>query len=196
MLETRLRAQIEAQILCYRDEQQTQLEASGTKVEVCGGADETFFEQMVLVLLDLPSGYIFVESQATARDYQTWHERVQQALGSVAQVKYLVSDRAKALVKLALSGLGCRSIPDLFHALRELSQAIGSPLAVQLSRVSKQCSQAQATLTQLQAQSRPSEAQQAKLTQLQAQFKLLESTQTTYHHLLQQISRSRPSLCY
>jgi len=35
---------------------------------------------MVLVLLDLPSGYIFVESQATARDYQTWQERVQQAL--------------------------------------------------------------------------------------------------------------------
>ena len=184
----RLRAQIEAQILCYRDEQQAQLEASGTKVEVCGGADETFFEQMVLVLLDLPSGYIFVESQATARDYQTWHERVQQALGSVAQVKYLVSDRAKALVKLALSGLGCRSVPDLFHALRELSKAIGSPLALQLSRVGKQCAQAQATLTQLQAQSRPSEAQQAKLTDLQAQFKLLESTQTIYHHLLLQIS--------
>jgi len=55
---------------------------------------------MVLVLLDLPSGYIFVESQATARDYQTWQERV--ALGSIACVKYLVSDRAQALVKLAL----------------------------------------------------------------------------------------------
>jgi len=52
------------------------------------------FEQMVLVLLDLPSGYIFVESQATARD-QTWQERVQQALGSIACVKYLVSDRAQ-----------------------------------------------------------------------------------------------------
>jgi len=51
---------------------------------------------MVLVLLDLPSGYIFVESQATARDYQTWQERVQQAL-SIACVKYLVSDRAQAL---------------------------------------------------------------------------------------------------
>jgi len=75
------------------------------------------FEQMVLVLLDLPSGYIFVESQATARDYQTWQERVQQALGSIACVKYLVSDRAQALVKLAFEGLGCRSIPDLFHAL-------------------------------------------------------------------------------
>lgn len=130
----RLRAQMEAQILHYRDEQQAHLEQSGLKVEVCGGADETFFEQMVLVLLDLPSGYIFVESHSASRDYQTCLERVQQALEPIAQVKYLVSDRAKALVKLALDELGCRSIPDLFHALRQLSRAIGAPLALQLSR--------------------------------------------------------------
>jgi len=54
---------------------------------------------------------------------------VQQALVSIACVKYLVSDRAQALVKLALEGLGCRSIPDLFHALRELNRQIGSPSA-------------------------------------------------------------------
>lgn len=184
----RLRMQMEAQVLHYRDEQQTHLEQAGTKVEICGGADETFFEQMVLVLLDLPSGYIFVESQASARDYQTWQERVQQAVEPIAQVKYLVSDRAKALVKLALEGLGCRSIPDLFHALRELSKAIGSPLALQLSRLDKQCRQAQQTLTHLQAQGKPSQAQQAKLTKLQAQFSLLESNQATYHHLMQQLS--------
>ncbi len=29
----------------------------------------------------------------------------------------MVSDRAKALVKLTLSGLGCPSIPDVFHLL-------------------------------------------------------------------------------
>lgn len=59
-----VRVRLEEQILHYRDVQQTQLEQSGSPVEVCGGADETFFEQMVLVLLDLPSGYIFLESQA------------------------------------------------------------------------------------------------------------------------------------
>lgn len=155
---------------------------------MCGGADETFFEQMVLVLLDLPSGYIFVESQTSARDYPTCLERVQQAVEPIAQVKYLVSDRAKALVKLALEGLGCQSIPDLFHALRELNKSIGSPLALQLSRLNKQCSQAKETLTHLQAQGKPSQTQQAKLAQLQAQFSLLQSTQTTYHHLMQQLS--------
>lgn len=183
-----IRVQLEGQILRYQDEQQAHLEESETKVEVCGGADETFFEQMVLVLLDLPSGYIFVESQSASRDYQTWQERVQQAVGPIAQVKYLVSDRAKALVKLALDELGCRSIPDLFHALRGLSRAIGSPLALQLSRLDKQCAQAQATLTHLQAQGKPNQTQQVKLAQLQAQFRRLQSTQATYHHLLQQLS--------
>jgi len=75
----RIRVQLEAEVLHYRDEQQTHLEQSGVKVEVYGGADETFFEQMVLVVLDLPSGYIFVESQSASRDYHTWQERVQQA---------------------------------------------------------------------------------------------------------------------
>src|SRR3712207_8150361 len=36
-----------------------------------------------------------------------------------------VSDRAKAIVKLALSDLGCPSIADLFHALFELSKSLG-----------------------------------------------------------------------
>lgn len=121
-----IRIQIEGQILSYQQEQQQQLQQAKTTVEICAAADETFFEQMVLVLLDLPSGYIFVESQASDRCYETWQAQVQQSLGTAVEVKYLVSDRAKALVKLALEGLGCRSIPDLFHALRDLGKHIGS----------------------------------------------------------------------
>jgi len=43
----------------------------------------------------------------------------------------LVSDGAKALVKLALSGLGCPSLPDMFHLLYALSKSIGSAIARQ-----------------------------------------------------------------
>lgn len=50
-------------------------------------------------------------------------KKILQDLGM--KVKYLVSDRAKAIVKLALSDLGCPSIADLFHALFELSKSIG-----------------------------------------------------------------------
>jgi len=101
----RVRAQIEQQILNYRDEQQAQLQQRQARVEVCVGQMRPF-EQMVLVLLDLPSGYIFVESSHSTR-LSDLARAVQQALGSIACVKYLVSDRAQALVKLALEGLGC-----------------------------------------------------------------------------------------
>jgi len=50
----------------------------------------------------------------------------------------MVSDRAKALIKLAVEGLGCVSVPDLFHALRSLGQPIGSAIGRQQSRLAKQ----------------------------------------------------------
>lgn len=40
---------------------QSQSVQSGREVEICAAADEKFFDQVVLVLLDLPSGYILVE---------------------------------------------------------------------------------------------------------------------------------------
>ena len=53
------------------------------------------------------------------------------ALG--AQVLYLVSDRAKALIQLAEQGLECLSMPDFFHFVHEIvksySLAIGQRAA-------------------------------------------------------------------
>jgi len=42
-----------------------------------------------------------------------------------------VESATKALVKLALSGLGCPSLPDMFHLLYALSKSIGSAIARQ-----------------------------------------------------------------
>lgn len=78
------------------------------------------------MLLDLPSGYILVEELTENRQYTTWQLSAQEILQDLSlKVKYLVSDRAKAIVKLALSDLGCPSIADLFHAIFELSKSIG-----------------------------------------------------------------------
>ena len=183
-----LRVKLEGQILTYHQEQQQQLQQIATKVEVCAAADETFFEQMVLVLLDLSSGYIFVEAQAADRSYQTWQALVQQALGPTVEVKYLVSDRAKALVKLALEGLGCRSVPDLFHALRDLGKHVGARLGRQISELEQQISQTTAKLTQLQTESRPTQLQQQKLEQLQGQYSCTQAAQSEYHSAMQQLS--------
>lgn len=94
----------------------------------------------------------------------------------------------KRSVKLALDGLGCRSVPDLFHALRDLSRQIGCHLGRQLAHLETQMAQADAKLTQLQAQGKPTQAQQHRVAQLQTQYHLVQSTQAAYHSLLQQLS--------
>ena len=66
----------------------------------------------MLVCMDLVSSYLLYEVVAEDRSYDTWHALV--AAGIEAQgtgVLSLVSDRAKALIKLAETGLECRSVP-------------------------------------------------------------------------------------
>ena len=59
-------------------------------------------------------------------------------LDSSWQCHYLVSDGARALVKLAVSGLGCVSVADLFHALRALGKPMGRSLGQQAATLKKQ----------------------------------------------------------
>ena len=49
----------------------------------------------------------------------------------------MVSDGARALVKLAVSGLGTVSVVDLFHGMRALARPIGRALGRQLAQVAK-----------------------------------------------------------
>ena len=90
---------------------------------IVGAVDATFLQHLMLVFMDLVSGYVLLEETADDRGYETWHDRVSTRLEPMkTQVLYLVSDRAKALIKLAKTGLDCPSIPDLFHLLHDLSR--------------------------------------------------------------------------
>ena len=91
--------------------------------------DETFFDDMLLVLMDLPSGYILFEETSKDRTYETWVEKIQFSTKYfILKVKYVVSDRAKALIKLAQQGFESLSIPDLFHASHEMAKIFGLSL--------------------------------------------------------------------
>ncbi len=113
----RIAEQIEALILRY---EQTHGAAKATGIQVIAGADETFFDTVILILMDPDSGFILAEEMTKDRTFLTWQDRARQALTRVGvTVRCLVSDQAKALSKLALEELQCRKIPDLFHALHE-----------------------------------------------------------------------------
>jgi hypothetical protein len=96
--------------------------------EIIGAVDETFLEQMRLVLMDRRTGYLLLEKVAEDRTYTTWKAVVaEQLTGLGTGVRYLVSDRAQALIQLADKGMVARrmarhqrrafaaAFPDLFE---------------------------------------------------------------------------------
>ncbi len=109
--------------------------ATGEMREIIGAVDETFLQRMMLVFMDLVSGYLLFEEVAEDRTYDTWHILVAARLKRLRSgVLYLVSDRAKALIKLAETGLGCLSIPDVFHLIHELVKSYSWAILGRLRR--------------------------------------------------------------
>lgn len=134
---------------------------------------------------------ILVEEQVENRQYETWLDKAQSALTQVGvRVRSLVSDRAPALIKLALEGLECPSIADLFHPLWDLSKSVGAALSRQLTQANQKLAQAQQRLAQLTAIAADTTAQQQLVEQFQAQCVFVQSGQHNYHRLRQQLTLS------
>ena len=157
---------------------------------ICVGADETFFGLPVLVLLELSSGYIFVETECENRTYATWMDQVNNWWqDSPWQCHYLVSDGARALVKLAVSGLGCVSVADLFHALRALGQPMGRAIGQQSAALRKEQSNLRQQLNKC-----PQQADRSALELLiehnTAALQQVQQDDQRYHEALEQISQT------
>jgi len=126
---------------------------------IIGAVDETFLQRLMLVFMDLASGYLLLEEVAVNRTYDTWHDCVNARLKTLkVGVFYLVSDRAKALVKLAQTGLDCLSIPDLFHLSHDLAKGYSLIIFGRLRHAQQALAQARQRLKTLQA-SQPGSAQ-------------------------------------
>jgi hypothetical protein len=97
--------------------------AHGEIRPIIGAVDATFLQRMMLVFMDLASGYLLMEEVAVDRTYATWDNLIKARRKTFGvEVSYLVSDRAKALIKLAETGLDCLSIPDLLHLSHDLAK--------------------------------------------------------------------------
>jgi hypothetical protein len=138
--------------------------AAGEVREIIGAVDETFLQRLMLVFIDLVSGYLVCEEVAEDRTYDTWYALVATRVETLGtDVLYLVSDRAKALIKRAETGLGCLSIPDLFHLTHEVVKSYSLAILGRLRHARQALSQAQERLRRSQ-ESDPCgvEAQQAQ----------------------------------
>jgi Family of unknown function (DUF6399)/IclR helix-turn-helix domain len=125
--------------------------AHGEIRPVIGAVDETFLQRRMLVLMDLATGYLLMEEVAADRSFETWFDRANERLTTFgAEVLYLVSDRAKALIKLAHTGLGCLSIPDLFHLSHDLAKGYSLAIFGRLRQAKGDLEQAKQRLETLQ----------------------------------------------
>src|SRR5512145_2264935 len=125
--------------------------AHGEIRPVIGAVDETFLQRMMLVFMDLASGYVLMEEVTADRSYDTWFDRANERLTTFGtEVLYMVSDRAKALIKLAHTGLRCPSIPDLFHLGHDLAKSYALAIFGRLRQAKRALEQAQQRLEPVQ----------------------------------------------
>ena len=184
----KLEIKLKEAIIAYEQQQSCQ-EFPDKPIEICVGPDEVFFGDPILVMLELVSGFIFIETQAPNRQYITWQEQVQSALPfEQFHCRLMVSDGAKALIKLALDSLGCRWVPDLFHALWNLSKPIGSSFGRRLAQLNKRLQTLDMQMHKAQQQGKPTEPIAAQQQELATVVVQTQQAQQTYRQALEQIS--------
>jgi Family of unknown function (DUF6399)/IclR helix-turn-helix domain len=160
--------------------------------EVIGAVDETFLERMILVCMDLPTGYLLLEEVADDRTYTTWKAVVKERLkGLGTGVLYVVSDRAQALIQLAEQGLPCLSMPDFFHVVPEIVKSYSLTIRQHWRHAQQELTKATEALAQrqgmLQAAPAPGDAS-ALVNARQAEVTHWEEAHRLYRGHLERLS--------
>ncbi len=131
---------LEEHLACFQDNnEKLEMHNNTTKREIIAAGDETFFgEKVMLVLMDLQSGYLIMEDEADNRSYETWKDKSKERLAQLGlNVRHFISDRGKSLIKLATNFLKCNPGADLFHAQFDISKWLGRKLNGKLGRAHK-----------------------------------------------------------
>jgi uncharacterized protein DUF6399/IclR-like helix-turn-helix domain-containing protein len=166
--------------------------ATGEVREIIGAVDETFLEQMILVFMDLRTGYLLLEEVAQDRTFATWKAQVDkriEALGT--RVLSLVSDRAKALIQLAEKGLECLSMPDFFHLIHDIVKSYSLAIGRRLQQAHKDLKQAQEVLESRPELAHADDAGRGITAEVEAkcaEVQRWEEVQRTYRHHLATLS--------
>lgn len=145
--------QVEEAIVAYRREERTRLAKDMPTKDLTVAQDETCTGGLCLVAMDPKSNYILLEQAAQARDQDTWHALMEQALsGLKCHVIQSTSDEAPALLAYVAHHLGAHHSPDLFHVQHELVKAVSGPLATKQRAADKAATEAHKRLAQVQGQ--------------------------------------------
>src|SRR5882724_521368 len=166
--------------------------AAGEVRDISGAVDETFLEHLMLVLQDVSTGYLLLETVADDRTYATWKAVVDQRLEELgAGVSSLVSDRAKALIQLAAQGLKCLSMPDCFHFVHEIVKSYSLALGRRVRQARQDLKHAEERLARHVARAPAalnSPEAKAHVEAKQVEVQQWEEVQRPYRHHLETLS--------
>jgi len=141
--------QVEEAIVAYRHEESARLAQDMPTKDLTVAQDETFTGGLCLVAIDPKSNYIVLEQAASARDHDTWHAHMEQALsGLKCHIIQSTSDEAPALLAYVEHHLGAHHSPDLFHVQHELVKAVSGPMATKQRAAGKAATKACERLAQ------------------------------------------------
>lgn len=153
--------------------------------KIIAGLDETFFgDFIVLVLMDLRSGYLLLEEITEDRCFDTWYEKTTPRLASLGiEVNHAISDRAKALIKMAVTGFKCESGADIFHAQQDACRWLGARIGKRVTVAEKSLE----TLTNILKKTAGFRFFNLKVKMINAEKKLktVRQSQEDYHENLQ-----------
>jgi Family of unknown function (DUF6399) len=142
--------------------------------------------------MDLPTGYLLLEEVAEDRTYATWKALVDERLLALgAGVRYLVSDRAKALLQLAEQGFACLSMPDFFHVMHDLVKSYSLAIARRVRHARQECTKAEEVLSKPRPLAGSPQALLAAQHQVEvrrAEVRRWEGVHSTYRHHLEVLS--------
>ncbi len=145
--------QVEEAIVAYRREESARLAQDMPAKAITLAKDETFTGGLCLVAIEPKSNDIVLEQEAHARDQDTWHALMEQALSGLnCQVIQSTSDEAPGLLAYVEHHLGAHHSPDLFHVQHELVKAVSGPMATKQRAAAKAATEAQERLKQGQGQ--------------------------------------------
>jgi hypothetical protein len=143
--------QVEEAIVAYRREESARLAKDMPAKDLTVAQDETCTGGLCLVAMDPKSNYILLEQAAPARDHDTWHALMEQALSGLnGHIMQSTSDEAPALLAYVVHHLGAHHSPDLFHVQHELVKAVSGPMATKQRAAGKEATEAQQRLEQVQ----------------------------------------------
>jgi len=142
---------VEEAIVAYRHEESARLAREMPAKDITVAQDETLTGGLCLVGIEAGSNDIVLEQAAQARDHDTWHALMEQALAGLnCKVIQSTSDEAPGLLAYVEHHLGAHHSPDVFHVQHELSKAVSAPMASKQRAAAKAATQAEETLKRVQ----------------------------------------------